>query len=222
MNKKTEQLATIVAVFFTAIILFFLMLTMCAGKLEGQEVVSDTILVTVIGNVSEVTLTVVPMDTVPLGDTLVFHATVVDEEGDPMIALIEFFVEDPTALRLEAITDSEVPLSEGSARGIGLRKASTRVWVMATPITELRIASFRPPDSLNWSRRDTIIHREGQPFSLQLCAYLLSGDHAVSQSSPPPRCPFVFPFVERPAEFPVPPIPHPLFNRFASVLEPKD
>ena len=164
--------------------------------LEAQ--VGDTITVTIVGNVTGVVLTAEYVTPARVGDTVIFRAVVTDEDGDPINALIRFGVEDPTVLRLEAITDSTVAANEGLARGIALRKATTRVWVGASPISEMRLASFRD-GALNWSGHDSIqIHRDAggavipELSSLQYCAYLTRGTTLILQDPLPPDCPIVF------------------------------
>ena len=161
---------------------------------DAQEI-ADTIRIEIVGNVTSVVITANYVTPVRVGDTVLFMADVVDEDGDPISALLTYFTEDSTALRLEDLPD-------GQARGIALKKASVRVWVVAEPFTELRVASFRPPDSLNWSGADTIFARmdstgavlPGQPEAvLQMCAYLTRGGTILVAESPgPPLCPTVF------------------------------
>ena len=164
-----------------------------AIPLDAQEV-GDTIEITIQGNVDQVVLVAEFVTPPRVGDTIIFRATVTDEDGDPINAFVRFGVEDPTVLRLETISDSTTAVNVGLARGIALKKATTRVWVGANPVTEMRLASFRPPDSLNWGLsnggipNDTINAGE----ALQYCAYLTRGEVLVAQSPEPPACPTVF------------------------------
>jgi hypothetical protein len=197
-----------------------------------QIVVGDTIEITIQGNVDQVVLTAEYVTPPRVGDTIFFRALVTDEDGDPINALIRFGVEDPTVIRLEAISDSTLASNEGLARGIALRKATTRVWVGANPVSEMRLASFRPPDSLNWAGFDTLYLKWlespgdstwsesgerwvydyilGPSDPLQYCAYLTRGETLVAEDPGPPACPTVFypdptgPYLPRLAWYPFP------------------
>ncbi|HUT57648.1 MAG TPA: hypothetical protein VNA25_07330 [Phycisphaerae bacterium] len=163
--------------------------------LEAQNV-SDTITITIVGNVSGVILTGEYLTPFRVGDTAIFRAEVVDEDGAPINALISFFTEDATALSLEVITDPTVPANIGQARGIALKKATVRVWVVAEPITEMRLATFRD-GNLNWSGFDSV----AVGGSLQYCAYLTRGTVLVVEDPGPPACPTVFLPATLPAEY---------------------
>jgi len=159
-----------------------------AQPLEAQEV-SDTILVTIQGNVTDVVLATEYVTTpFRVGDTVLFRAVVTDETGDPINAFIQFFAEDPSVIRLVPITDPTMALNEGQAYGVALMKTTgTRVWVRATPIGGLQIASFRD-GALNWTLNDTI----GPGETLQYCAYLHDLNfNIVAQGPLPPDCPII-------------------------------
>lgn len=146
-----------------------------------SQSVADTIQITITGTLTDVAITGEYVTPFRVGDSVIFTAQAVDEDGDPINAMFTFFTEDSTALRLEAMPD-------GSALGIALRKATVRVWVVAEPITQIQIASFRPPDSLNWTGYDTI------PIgsTLQYCAWATRNGSLVAESPGPPACPVVF------------------------------
>jgi len=165
---------------------YLLVALLFAMPVRAQEV-TDTLVITIQGTVTEAILTAEYLTPPRVGDSIIFRAVVVDEDGDPINALIEFFTEDADALTIEAITDPTTPLNEGMARGIALRKATVRIWVRATPIAELVTVSFRDGE-LNWSGNDTILVGE----EIAYCAYLFGTDGKVAaQSALPPRCPLV-------------------------------
>lgn len=202
------------------------------GQVQAQQVIGDTIEITIEGNVDRVVLTAEYVSPARVGDTLIFRATVTDEEGDPINAFIRFGVGDNSVIRMEAITDSTVAVNVGLARGIALRKATTTIWVGVNPISELRLASFRPPDSLNWAGFDTLYLKWlespgdstwsesgerwvydyilGPSDPLQYCAYLTRGETLVAEDPGPPACPTVFypdptgPYLPRLAWYPFP------------------
>ena len=173
------------SVFALLLLIAAFLLAIGVGQAGAQ--VTDTVTVTIAGTVAGVVLTAEYVTPARVGDTVIFRAVVTDEDGDPINALVRFGVEDPTILRLEAITDSTVAANEGLARGIALRKATTRVWVGANQIGEMRLASFRAGE-LNWSGFDSVAVGE----SLQYCAYLTRGTTLILQDPLPPTCPTVF------------------------------
>lgn len=161
---------------------------------DAQEI-TDTITIEITGTLTGVVLTAEYLTPLQVGDTAILRAVVHDEDGDPISALVTFYTEDATALALEAITDPETPTNEGLARGIALRKATVRVWVMVEPVSHMYLASFRG-GVLRWTGHDTI------PVGgeLQYCAYLVRGGYLVAESPGPPTCPMVF----QPAPLPEP------------------
>jgi len=182
------------------LLLGILALSLFAVPGNAQEV-SDTILITITGRVTDVVLSAEYVTPFRVGDSALFLAEVTDEDGDPINALISFFSEDSTALRIEPVIENGGAASNvGMAVGIALRKASVRVWVMVEPIGEMRLASFRDGE-LNWSGYDTLrLYRdasgnviEDDPRHLiQYCAYLTRGTTLVAESPGPPTCPTVF------------------------------
>jgi hypothetical protein len=150
--------------------------------LTAQEV-TDTIEVTIRGRLTDVMITSELVTPPTVGDSVIFVALAFDEEGNPMTAGIAFFwaSSDPTRLQI-----TERP--DGSALGVALRQGTVRVWVRAEMVEVMQIASFRPPDSLNWTLQDD--SPVGVP--LQYCAYLTRNNELVLQSQPPPTCPIVF------------------------------
>jgi len=169
--------------------LMILLLGSSLSPPEGEGQVADTITIVIEGSLTSITLTAQYVTPFQVGDTVIFHAEVYDEDGDPINAVITFLTEDSTALRLEALDTSGLPGNANEVRGIALKKATVRVWAVAEPVTEMALASFRPPDSLNWTGFDTI----PPVSSLQYCAYLIRDSTLVVQSAPPPTCPQVFP-----------------------------
>ena len=172
---------------FYVMFVSLLALLLMTGASQAEAQVTDTILITIEGNVAGVILTGEYVTPLRVGDTVIFKANVVDEEGLPINALISFFTEDSTILRLETITDPTLGVNEGMARGIALKKATVRVWAIAEPITEMRLATFRD-GVLNWSGEDSILVGE----SIQYCAWLTRGNRLVAESPGPPTCPSVF------------------------------
>ena len=167
-----------------------MLLMSAATGLSAQ--VTDTISITIVGNVTSVTISGEYVTPFRVGDSVVFRANVVDEDGDPLAALLTYFTEDSTALRLEELPD-------GEALGIALKKATVRVWVVAEPITEMRLASFRD-GRLSWTRYDTINVGD----SIQYCAYATRGGTVLVAESPgPPTCPMVFEGPTLPAWLPL-------------------
>lgn len=166
--------------------------------LEGQ--VTDTITVTIQGKLTTAILTGEYVTPFQAGDTAIFRVELLDEAGDPIAGHVTWYSSDSTALRLEELPiNPDLPGNMAEIRGVALKKATVRVWVMAEPILEIHLASFRPHlDSLNWSGHDSIyIWRDSTGAvvkydSLQYCAYATRGGYLVVESPGPPTCPVVF------------------------------
>jgi hypothetical protein len=149
------------------------------SAVSGQEI-TDTVFLTIQGNLTDVTIVRDFIETPAVGDTVIFSAVAVDEEGDPIAADFTWLSGDTTALQL-------IQQPDGTAIGIALRKATVWVAVRAEPITEVLLASFRDGE-LNWSGLDSLVLGN----DLQLCAYAVRGGFLVAESPGPPTCPIVF------------------------------
>jgi hypothetical protein len=163
------------------------LLAMFAAKPMAGQTVTDTVMVTVEGDLAGVGITTFEQ-TFRIGDTVQFVAEAYDSEGDPVSAVFTWASADTTAVRIDAATGLAVGVGKGS---------NVAIWVRAEAVQEMRLASFRPPDSLNWTGQDTI------PIgaNLQYCAYLVDAvGFLVSDSPGPPICPIVF--LPRPEPFP--------------------
>jgi hypothetical protein len=155
---------------------------------DAQQV-SDTLQITVTGTLTEVVLLGEYVTPPQAGDSILLVATAYDEDGTEMNAMFSFFTEDSTTIRLEARTNPNESLA------IAVKKGTVKLWVVAEPITEIIVASFRPPDSLNFTGFDTI------PVggTLQYCAWAVRAGRLVVESPGPPTCPIVF-LPEQPGE----------------------
>jgi len=167
---------------WTSIFAVLALLALTWTTTEAQEV-ADTVVVTIEGDLNEVSVAVVTLPPHRIGDTIFFRAEAFDSEGDPVVSVLyRWASEDTTVLALEELED-------GQARGIALRKGTIRVWVMAEPITSLDIAILREDGSLDWGRQLTLT---ALGESAQLCAYLHRRGYLVAESPGPPACPVVF------------------------------
>lgn len=154
------------------------------------QLVTDTVRVTVEGDLAAVGITSFEA-TFRIGDTVQFVAEAYDSEGDPVTAVFTWASEDPAVVSIDPNTGLAVGLTKGT---------NVAIWVRAEAVGEMRLASFRPPDSLNWSGFDTLtIQRDsageiiGAPPELQYCAYLVDPvGYLVADSPGPPLCPVVF------------------------------
>lgn len=170
--------------FLTAVILVL------GLTVPARAQVADTIQVTIQGDLAEVVLTSELVTPPRIGDTIIFQAQAVDSEGDPVAVVFTWASEDSTALRIET-------MENGQARGIAIRKATVRVWVMAEPVEDMLLASFRDGE-LVWGEGHL---QEGE--TIFFCAYLVRGAELVAQSEPPPTCPSVFVSPSTPDPFPL-------------------
>lgn len=161
----------------------------------GAQVVSDTIVIDILGNPTEVLLTAEYVTPARVGDSVIFRANVVDEDGDPTPALVTFVSEDSTALIFESVTPSGMADSYHEALGIALRKATVKVWVIVEPIDEVLVASFRDGVLGPWGGPDSIAVGESLPY----CAYALHMGNFVAKQIADPPCPDVFQRNEPPA-----------------------
>lgn len=145
--------------------------------LQGQ-IVYDTVQVTVEGDISYTTI-LVPDTTISIGDSIQFSAEAFDSEGDPVNAMFTWVSRDSTIVQINSTTGLALALSKGNVEII----------VRAERIGELFLASFRPPDSLNWTGIDSIAKGE----TLQYCAYLVDPYNKLLGEDPgPPTCPTVY------------------------------
>jgi hypothetical protein len=166
-----------------------------AAPAAGQVV--DTVFVPVVGTLTSVTITEYPAS-MRAGDTVQFVAVAIDEEGDSYPAVYTWASSDSTVIRIDAET----------GLAVGLRKSDpgtpVAITVRAEGVVTAHLASFRPPDSLNWSGHDTLVMERDAagnplPVTLQYCAWFIDAEGYVVAESPGfPTCPRVFP--HRPTE----------------------
>ena len=153
---------------------------------EAQQIVTDTIVVDVIGSPTEATITAMFATPPRVGEQVIFRVEVVDEDSIPINAIVTFLVDDATILQLANPLNPQPGRYE--ATGTVLQKKQFSIWAVITPeIDEVRIASFRDGE-LNWTGYDTIPIGD----SLQYCAWALNGDNLVVESPGAPRCPIIW------------------------------
>lgn len=166
------------------ILLFLLTLAMPAF---ASAQVADTVFVSVFGDLNSVTFTTFEVN-LNIGDTVQYVAQAFDSEGDPVAATYRYASSDTTVVKIDAYTGVAVGLKKGT---------NIAITVMAEA-GSLFMASFRPPDSLNWTGYDTISCSEpdcSDAPTLQYCAYLVNdAGFLVGESPGPPTCPIVWPW----------------------------
>jgi hypothetical protein len=168
--------------------IFLALLASTIPSATRAQLVTDTVRVTVEGDLAAVGITSFEA-TFRIGDTVQFVAEAYDSEGDPVSAVFTWASEDPAVVSIDPNTGLAVGQTKGS---------NVAIWVRAEAVGEIRMASFRPPDSLNWSGADTI---DAIGETLQYCAYVVDpGGYLVAESPGPPTCPIVF--NPRPTEAP--------------------
>jgi hypothetical protein len=186
MAREVRLLCNILVGVVLFIMAIFIWILISPVLLYGQ--VTDTITVTITGHVTEVVLTADYLPPLEVGDTLVLNAVVLDEDMDPVPAVISFFSEDTTAMRIVPIERTDYPVGVKEALGIALKKANNlRLWVMAEPVSEVRVGWFLDGE-IDWGTRYA---RVGE--TAQACAYLVDPDgYLLGESPGPPTCPVVF------------------------------
>ena len=158
-----------------------LLLALLVPSFLGAQVATDTVLVTIEGDLAEVTIQV-PDTTLSIGDSIQYTAITVDSDGDPVTTQLTWTSSQPQILSIDAQTEMAVALQK-SPPGVPIA-----VSVRAEKIGALHLASFRDGE-LNWMGNDTI----DVGATLQYCAYLVDPDNYLLAEDPgPPTCPIVF------------------------------
>lgn len=177
-----------------------------SSPLQAQEI-SDTLRITVRGNLARVEIAMAEVIVSPMkvGQQGVLIARAYDDDGDPMVA--DFFWEssDPTLVSIAVTSDSTAVIT-------ALKKTTEEVSIIlrATEKLEIYVAAWRSADGMflgiNEFTLDCAAYPDGTLAHLsptypadaprwceaQLCAYGIRGDQLVVQSALPPVCPILY------------------------------